>query len=50
MQVSYADFIFVSSMQFFKSVDISLFERLVALDPIFVRLYDASEEWLKRAD
>ncbi|KAF2002829.1 glutathione S-transferas-like protein [Amniculicola lignicola CBS 123094] len=49
--VSYADFIFVSFLYYLKELDeVKMFERFVALDDVFVKLYDASTEWLMKRD
>ncbi|PVI04228.1 hypothetical protein DM02DRAFT_611662 [Periconia macrospinosa] len=48
-KVSYADFIFVSFLHFLKRVDKdnTLFERYLALDPTFPKIYNASKQWLE---
>ncbi|ORY13705.1 hypothetical protein BCR34DRAFT_480523 [Clohesyomyces aquaticus] len=48
--VSYADFIFVSFIQFLKRIDDEKFERFTSLDPTFSRIYDASKQWLAKDD
>lgn len=48
--VSYADFIFVSLLQFLKRVDDSVFQRYLALDPTFPKIYEASKQWLQKED
>jgi len=48
--VSYADLIFVSALHFFKRVDEAMFERVLALDPAFEKVYAASMPWLARDD
>lgn len=50
--VSYADFIVVGSLQFWKrlSYDGDLFDRLMCIDHSFLKLYEACAEWLKRDD
>lgn len=50
--VSYADFIFVSWLHFIKRIDKdeTLFERFLALDPAFPKIYRASQQWLGNED
>ncbi|KAH8727575.1 hypothetical protein GQ44DRAFT_703467 [Phaeosphaeriaceae sp. PMI808] len=48
--VSYADFIFVASLQFFKRVDENVYKRFLALDPAFPKVYDACKQWLEKED
>ncbi|KAF2131525.1 hypothetical protein P153DRAFT_365107 [Dothidotthia symphoricarpi CBS 119687] len=48
--VSYADFIFVSMLHFFKRLDEGIFERYLALDPTFPRVYEACKQWLQKED
>lgn len=48
--VSYADFIFVSALHFFKRVDEAIFARVMGLDPAFEKVYAASKAWLARDD
>lgn len=50
LEVTYADFIFVSFLQFLKRVDEVLFKRFLDLDPAFPKIYDASKEWLQKED
>ncbi|KAI8936485.1 hypothetical protein NX059_006890 [Plenodomus lindquistii] len=46
--VSYADFILVSALHFFKRVDEGMFQKLMALDPSFDKVYEASKQWLEK--
>ncbi|KAK5141931.1 hypothetical protein LTR04_002392, partial [Oleoguttula sp. CCFEE 6159] len=48
--VSYADFVVVSLLQFLKRTGDDLYERMVAYDPAYSKLYEACAEWLARAD
>jgi len=48
--VSYADFVLVSAIHFFKRVDESYFERFVGSDDAFGKLYEACGKWLERDD
>jgi hypothetical protein len=50
LAVTYADFIFVSFLEFIRRVDLRSFEKFLSLDPEFGKVYEASQEWLKRAD
>ncbi|TVY31332.1 Glutathione S-transferase-like protein [Lachnellula subtilissima] len=47
---SYADFVIVGWLQFFKTIDVKLYERVVSIEPAFGTLYDASKQWLERDD
>lgn len=46
--VSYADFIFVSSLYFVKRLDEQVFQRLVSFDPVFAKVYEACEQWFTK--
>jgi hypothetical protein len=48
--VTYADFIVVGLLEFLRRIDVALLERYLSLDPALGKLYEASAEWLKRAD
>jgi len=49
--VSYADFIIVSFLQFFRVIDEKLlFDHVVEIEPALRKLYDASRQWLERDD
>jgi hypothetical protein len=37
-------------MEWIRRLGNGLFERLLALDPAFSKLYEASKEWLKKDD
>jgi hypothetical protein len=45
---SYADFVVVGMLHFFKLVDESLYERMVKTEPEFEKLYGACKLWLER--
>lgn len=45
---SYADFVIVGMLQFFKEVDEDIYERLVKTEPEFGKLYDVCRHWLER--
>ena len=47
---SYADFIVVGFMHMCKKLGDDIFERMMAYDGSFPRLYKACEKWLKRDD
>jgi hypothetical protein len=47
---SYADFVIVGMLQFFKEVDEDIYERLVKAEPEFGKLYDVCKQWLERND
>ncbi|TVY36989.1 Glutathione S-transferase-like protein [Lachnellula occidentalis] len=47
---SYADFVIVGWLRFFKVIDEKLYERVVSIEPAFGTLYDASKQWLERDD
>ncbi|CBX92527.1 hypothetical protein IAQ61_006078 [Plenodomus lingam] len=49
-KVSYADVIFVTALHCFKCVEEELFTKLVALDPAFSKIYEASKQWLEKDD
>ncbi|KAF2746428.1 hypothetical protein M011DRAFT_425067 [Sporormia fimetaria CBS 119925] len=49
-KVTYADLIFVSFLEFLRRSGDGMFEKWMALDPAFEKVYEASKEWLKRAD
>ena len=48
--VSYADFVVVGGLDFFRRVDDGLFTRIVAMDPSLEKVYDACREWRARND
>ena len=47
---SYADFVVVGMLHFFKVIDESIYERVVATEPECGKLYDACKPWLERDD
>ena len=49
-QASYADFVIVGLLRFFKVIDEDIYKKVILVDPSLGRLYDASEPWLKRDD
>jgi hypothetical protein len=49
-KVSYVDFRIVAILQFMKSVDVEIFEKICSIDPALKDLYDACGEWLARDD
>lgn len=48
--VSYADVCFVTCLKFMERLDEGTFERYLALDEAFPRVYEASKKWLARDD
>lgn len=48
--VSYADFVLVSFLHWFKLGDDKIFDRLVSFDPALKTVYDACSKWLERCD
>jgi glutathione S-transferase len=48
--VSYADFIFVGMLTMMQRIDQGLFERFLAFDPAFPKLFEASKQWLEKDD
>ena len=46
--VSYADLVVVGALQFLKSIEERLFERMVGVEPCLKQLYDASRDYLER--
>lgn len=48
--VSYADFIFVTLLQMFKRVDEGVFERYLALDETFPKVFEACKQWMDKQD
>ncbi|KAL8665422.1 MAG: hypothetical protein Q9202_002315 [Teloschistes flavicans] len=49
-EVGYADFVLVGAMEFFRRIGEGLFERLVAEEEAFGRLYEACRGWVQRDD
>ena len=47
---SYADFVVVGALQFGRRIGEDVFEQMTAIDPAFLKLYEACSEWLKRDD
>jgi len=47
---SYADFVIVGMIHFFKVVDEDIYNRVVKAEPEFGKLYDACKQWLDRDD
>ena len=51
LTVSYADVMVVVALKFFSVIgDDELLQRLSAIEPAFLTLYDASKAWLERDD
>ena len=48
--VSYADVVLVTFLQFLKRAGEGLFEKWVAHDDAFSRIYEASKQWLEKED
>lgn len=48
--MSYADFIFVTLLQMFKRIDQSVFERYMALDETFPKVFEACQPWMEKQD
>ena len=48
--VSYADFVFVVVLHFFKRLNEEAFQRALAYDASFGKVYQACEKWLERDD
>ncbi|EUC37602.1 hypothetical protein COCCADRAFT_85213 [Bipolaris zeicola 26-R-13] len=48
--VSYADFIFVTLLQMFKRIDQRVFERYMALDETFPKVFEACQPWMEKQD
>ncbi|KAL1607688.1 hypothetical protein SLS60_002623 [Paraconiothyrium brasiliense] len=48
--VSYADVIFVTFLKFMEVLDEGIFQRYLALDPTFAKVYEASKKWVARED
>lgn len=46
--VSYADFVVVGALHFLKRIDTRYYDRIVAIEPAFNKLYEACERWLER--
>ncbi len=46
--MSYADFIVVGFLQFYRRIDEPLFKKLISIEPVLGELYEACGEWLKR--
>jgi hypothetical protein len=47
---SYADFMIVGSLHMVKRIEEDLYQRVVKIDPVYGKLYDASKQWLERDD
>jgi hypothetical protein len=47
---SYADFMIVGALHFFKVIEEDGYLRVVKIDPAYGKLYDASKQWLERDD
>ena len=45
---SYADFVIVGMLQFYKRIDMAVYERVVKTEPELETLYDACKQWLER--
>ncbi|PMD12331.1 hypothetical protein NA56DRAFT_652562 [Hyaloscypha hepaticicola] len=48
--VSYADFVIVGWLRFYKVIEEDLFKRVVDIEPALGKLYYASKQWLERDD
>jgi len=48
--VSYADVVLVTFLHFLKRAGEGLFEKWVAHDDEFLRIYEASKQWLDKED
>lgn len=48
--VSYADVYFVTTLKALETLDGDMFERYLALDETFPKVYEASRKWLVRDD
>ena len=48
--VSYADFVIVGLLHFFRRVGEDVYQRAVAVEPLLAELYEASKPWLVRDD
>ena len=46
--VSYADFVIVGMLHFFKVIDESIYDRVIKTEPECGKLYDACKPWLER--
>jgi len=49
-EVSYADFVAVSFLQFVRRIEEKDFDRVCKLDEAFAKVYEASKEWLEKDD
>jgi len=47
---SYADFVVLSNLQYFKRIDESLFKRMLKIEPALETLYEAGKQWVERDD
>ncbi|KAL8747284.1 MAG: hypothetical protein Q9190_000828 [Brigantiaea leucoxantha] len=47
-KVSYADFLIVAWLQFFRRMGEGVFERVVEMEPALGRVYEASRGWMKK--
>ncbi|KAG9247709.1 hypothetical protein BJ878DRAFT_491420 [Calycina marina] len=48
--ISYADFIILGWLQFFKTIDEALLKKVVDIEPALGKIYDAGNPWLERVD
>lgn len=48
--VSYADFVLLAQLQFFKQLDKGMYGKLVELEPAFGVLFESGKVWLERDD
>jgi hypothetical protein len=48
IEASYADFVVVGLLQFWKTIDEKIYERVIDIEPSLGKLYDASKQWLER--
>lgn len=47
---SYADFVVLSNLQYFKRIDETLFKRMLKIEPALETLYEAGKQWVERDD
>ena len=47
---SYVDFVVVSWLHFLNTIDEEIYKKVVAIDHVFGKLYDACGKWLERDD
>ena len=47
--VSYADFIVLGALDFFKRMGEGVYEKVVEIEPTLWTMYEASKQWLERS-